>query len=165
MNIMFMREFGSGKPTEFARKIRASLYGVEITRRERVEMMVTGMVPVAVWPKRHTMRAKKYGGDGFVKECRVRVGMGLSFRHWEGKPYRSRQEEFGVGGCKGVQDVVIIWSKDRVRKHVVVDGVILDDFGVGMLARNDGFDSVDEFFEWFSEDFDGWIIHWTELRY
>ena len=33
------------------------------------------------------------------------------------------------------------------------------------LARNDGFDSIQAFFEWFKEDFEGKIIHWTDLRY
>lgn len=33
------------------------------------------------------------------------------------------------------------------------------------LAQNDGFDSVEDFFEWFSEDYEGKIIHWTDFRY
>lgn len=38
-------------------------------------------------------------------------------------------------------------------------------FTVGLLAKNDGFDSINEFFEWFSEDFKGKIIHWTNYKY
>lgn len=34
-----------------------------------------------------------------------------------------------------------------------------------ILARNDGFDTLSEFFEWFHEDFSGKIIHWTDLKY
>ena len=33
------------------------------------------------------------------------------------------------------------------------------------LATNDGFDSLEDFFEWFHEDFSGKIIHWTDLKY
>lgn len=33
------------------------------------------------------------------------------------------------------------------------------------LIFNDGFDSVEQFFKWFNEDFTGKIIHWTELKY
>lgn len=33
------------------------------------------------------------------------------------------------------------------------------------LATNDGFDSVEDFFSWFNEDFKGKIIHWTDLKY
>lgn len=36
---------------------------------------------------------------------------------------------------------------------------------VEVLAKNDGFSGVKEFFEWFSEDFKGKIIHWTDLKY
>lgn len=33
------------------------------------------------------------------------------------------------------------------------------------LAINDGFETIDQFFEYFNEDFEGQIIHWTPLRY
>lgn len=33
------------------------------------------------------------------------------------------------------------------------------------IAINDGFDSVDDFFSWFKDDFTGKIIHWTNLKY
>lgn len=33
------------------------------------------------------------------------------------------------------------------------------------LALNDGFKDVNEFLEWFSEDFEGKIIHWTNKKY
>lgn len=33
------------------------------------------------------------------------------------------------------------------------------------LAQNDGFDTIEDFFAYFNEDFKGKIIHWTDLRY
>lgn len=33
------------------------------------------------------------------------------------------------------------------------------------LARNDGFDSIEDFFRYFNEDFKGKLIHWTNLKY
>jgi hypothetical protein len=33
------------------------------------------------------------------------------------------------------------------------------------LAVNDGFESLDNFFDWFSEPFVGKIIHWTDITY
>jgi len=33
------------------------------------------------------------------------------------------------------------------------------------IAVNDGFETIDQFFEYFNEDFEGQIIHWTTLRY
>jgi hypothetical protein len=37
--------------------------------------------------------------------------------------------------------------------------------GMLMLAQNDGFDTIEEFFEYFNEDFSGKIIHWTNFKY
>jgi hypothetical protein len=36
---------------------------------------------------------------------------------------------------------------------------------IQQLAINDGFDSVEAFLAYFSKDFTGKIIHWTDLRY
>lgn len=33
------------------------------------------------------------------------------------------------------------------------------------LAINDGFNTIEEFFLWFKEDFSGKIIHWSNLKY
>lgn len=33
------------------------------------------------------------------------------------------------------------------------------------LARNDGFESIEDFFKYFNKDFKGRLIHWTNLRY
>lgn len=41
----------------------------------------------------------------------------------------------------------------------------LTDEVVKELARNDGFNSVDDFFKYFNEDFTGSIIHWTDKTY
>ena len=34
-----------------------------------------------------------------------------------------------------------------------------------LLSQNDGFDSVQDFLDYFSENFYGKIIHWTDLIY
>lgn len=33
------------------------------------------------------------------------------------------------------------------------------------LAKNDGFDSIEDFFDWFKNDFEGKLISWTDTRY
>lgn len=48
---------------------------------------------------------------------------------------------------------------------VYVDGKIIDGFMLLQLIGNDGFDSVEDFCEWFHEPFIGKIIHWTEFKY
>ena len=36
---------------------------------------------------------------------------------------------------------------------------------IQLLAWNDGFDTAEEFMNWFKMDFIGKIIHWTDCKY
>jgi len=54
------------------------------------------------------------------------------------------------------------WKGDTL---TFIDGEAVRADVIAQLAKNDGFPSVEAFFEWFSEDFSGQIIHWTPLRY
>lgn len=47
----------------------------------------------------------------------------------------------------------------KFEKEMIVTGKILE------FAKNDGFDSIEDFFAYFNKDFTGKIIHWTDLRY
>ncbi len=49
--------------------------------------------------------------------------------------------------------------------YVKVDGRLLDKDEIHRLANKDGFYNILEFFNWFNTDFDGQIIHWTDLKY
>jgi hypothetical protein len=52
------------------------------------------------------------------------------------------------------------------RNAVRIDGRELSETEIEQLAINDGFDTVDDFWNWFSmEDFEGKIIHWTNHTY
>lgn len=78
-----------------------------------------------------------------------------------------------------IQTVEILYKRfgKKTIAVVKVDGVIVGQAAwlncqltyysdnVKSLVVNDGFDSINEFFEWFSEDFEGKIIHWTDLKY
>ena len=92
------------------------------------------------------------------------------------KKYNQFNEEI----CNGTQKIEIKWStnnKGLVSENrgvqVFIDGVnvtnhtfgVFDKMLIEVLARNDGFATVKDFFEWFSEDYTGKIIHWTELKY
>ncbi|TDQ79555.1 hypothetical protein [Sphingobacterium yanglingense] len=48
---------------------------------------------------------------------------------------------------------------------VIVDGKQLDRNAVEVLAANDGFESVWDFFKYFDKNFKGKLVHWTNLRY
>ena len=49
------------------------------------------------------------------------------------------------------------WRGEQEKKH---HKVLLD-----LLAKNDGFDTFDDFCKWFNADFEGKIIHWTDFSY
>jgi hypothetical protein len=51
------------------------------------------------------------------------------------------------------------------RVRVNIGGRYVSERIVNELARNDGFDSIIDFFRWFNKPFTGKIIHWTDLRY
>ena len=48
---------------------------------------------------------------------------------------------------------------------VKIDDRWLSGGEIAELAENDGFDSVSEFFDWFSDDWKGKLIHWTDFKY
>ncbi len=43
--------------------------------------------------------------------------------------------------------------------------LINSSYTVDLLATNDGFETTNQFFEYFDESLDGKIIHWTEYQY
>ena len=49
--------------------------------------------------------------------------------------------------------------------EVIIDGKRLEIKDVEQLAINDGFDSVEDFFDFFNQSFKGKIIHWTKFKY
>jgi len=50
-------------------------------------------------------------------------------------------------------------------KKVWVDARFLGESEIETLAKNDGFNSINDFFQWFNGDFEGKIIHWTNILY
>lgn len=75
------------------------------------------------------------------------------------------------------QKIKIVWSEFKINGNpAVLPAVWIDDklhydyAGVmtgNMLkiANNDGFENLTDFFSYFNEDFEGKIIHWTNLKY
>ena len=84
--------------------------------------------------------------------------------------------QFYQGTCKLVQDIEIIHTTGYTQ--IFIDGnSYFDVFHHGFdniyeytqllkeFAINDGFDTVESFFEWFDQDFKGKLIHWTDFEY
>jgi hypothetical protein len=81
--------------------------------------------------------------------------------------------------CVSTQEIEIKWTSSPY--HKICFGLFIDgglygtaygqdkitdvDKTIYDLAINDGFDSLDDFFQFFDEDFTGKIIHWTGHKY
>lgn len=73
---------------------------------------------------------------------------------------------FKTDVCKSVQEIKVIWINEYINDAIViVDGVNLNIEQKQALAYNDGFANLIEFFQWFNKNFEGKIIHWTNLKY
>jgi len=114
--------------------------------------------------KRHTIRQDinkrwKVGND-------IHFATGVRTKNYN-QFYKSR--------CKKVDEIEIIWNHPfradfNSSSCVMIDGkgyfsVIVNGKRLGYsemsnLAKNDGFDNVEDFADWFNADFTGRLIHW-----
>ena len=156
----------SGKPTLFVEKIWESILksGVEIKVSDFLEYG-RRFLPVNYKvgtnkPKPHTIRIDKHN--------RWKVGMKIHFNI--GVRTKNMFRFAPILTVKSIQKIEIKYHYnlgDGIQSgiSVKIDGKVMGGKKITALAINDGFDSVREFFEWFKEDFEGKIIHWTDLKY
>lgn len=77
-----------------------------------------------------------------------------------------KYSQFYEDTCKSIQRIKIIRTSDYLNETIVeIDGRKLTEHEVQQLAWNDGFVNLIDFWMWFSEGFEGKIIHWTDLKY
>jgi hypothetical protein len=67
--------------------------------------------------------------------------------------------------CVSTQDIKIIHTPGSASYRVLIDGLPTSLETVALISENDGFDTLDEFLDYFDKGFEGKIIHWTKLRY
>ena len=89
----------------------------------------------------------------------------------------SKQRKFADKECTGVQSIKITYIDNRGAVKIEIDGNQLGIWhryiqensvrpeAIELLAKNDGFESVEGFLKWFVRDFENKIVHWTEERY
>lgn len=188
MNLSFSQNFKKdipvigGKQTHFVEKIwncfskimkqnEMSYYGSKLEDR--------GIFPFErdFLPKIHTIRHDKNN--------RWKAGNDIHFII--NNRTKNRFQFAPIVRCTGVQKIKIEWdcwnkfSDDPYDKNpltvqfddelkercvlITIDGKRLNRREVIRLAENDGFDCVDHFLLWFNKDFQGKIIHWTNLKY
>lgn len=126
--------------------------------------------PIVFVPKIHTFREDPHNRwKAGMKVSMVYRGAGYKIiDHFnEGIPE--------LGTIKSIQKISIWYStglpndesKVRVRRiNCMIDGIWFSDVEqTEKIARNDGFDSLDQFKKWFKTDWEGKIIHFTDFRY
>lgn len=104
--------------------------------------------------KIHTIRRDEH--RRWQKGVRIHFATGVRTKDYK---------QFKVGVCKFNQAIHTEASTRSVWLGLNGGMHKLSAIGVDLLAKNDGFDSTDEFWQWFSEDFQGVIVHWTDFVY
>lgn len=144
MNLAFTQEYPWGGATNFQAKV-LSFYGKEPYN----ELFL---------PKKHSFRSDPTE--------RWEEGKKIHFHHGGRK---LKYNCWHIGECTGVQNIKIQYRNVPVRgfilPHIWVDNKLLDYQKMELLAANDGFDNLTDFFRWFNKDFTGRIIHWSDVRY
>jgi hypothetical protein len=161
----------NGKPTNFVEKIWDGLIKESISNFEemweyenRYENEIFDLMDFnkADFSKFHTIREDKTG--------RWKVGTKIDFFINCRQPTMFRFAP--VLQVVSIQNIYITYTATN-KAMVFIDDVCFYMQNLSVegnhkmlhLAQNDGFDTIQDFFEYFSEDFKGKIIHWTDLRY
>lgn len=125
--------------------------------------------PILNGTKIHTIRTDPH--------CRWKAGRKI---HGATGVRTKQYNQFFESECTSVQKIAIRRSfkkaiceghiKYKYSELLVIiydlDGLFLASKDqIELLAKNDGFNSVEAFFEWFDEPFVGKIIHWTDFKY
>lgn len=187
MNIAFSHVFPKKagtlyqKPTHFIHKIQRGIEEVlkievkDELKLDCAKVMTEQGVPVPteeIVPKIHTIRRDE--------KKRWKAGMNLHFVMFQRRPWQIRFAP--VLPVKAVEQIKIEhYPQDQVKSaRVFIDGKnigcviwnkgfenepIVTGKKMVELIKNDGFDSVQDFFQYFNENFEGKLIHWTDKVY
>lgn len=193
MNLAFATTFPKGKPglegkpTYFIEKIWTSFINTESIpfnlghyeeyhdAHQSLFGCDFGYNEMMINPKIHTMRSD-------IKD-RWKRKVDIHFIINNRRP--DRFQFAPVIPCSGIEKVRINWELKnpfKPRVFVFISDILFCDISfhsdkqtvkflnyghenIKTLSNNDGFDSIEEFFMWFNEDFTGKIIHWTPFRY
>lgn len=68
--------------------------------------------------------------------------------------------QFAIGRCVSTSEIIINPAEERVFISIG-PGLVYRGQGVITFAKNDGFDSLADFWKWFNQPFEGKLIHWT----
>lgn len=167
-----MPDHMAGKPTYFVEKIWQS-FPDEIATEAFTEYLI-GLDDVnyefdidanLMIPKPHSLR----------EDSKNKWKVGMMIHPVINNRSKNRFQFAPVVQCVSIQKIEIKHFASHI--DVEIDGIpyLVEKNSKGriyiytgtieVLAKNDGFDSIHDFFSWFKEDFTGKIIHWTDLKY
>ena len=102
--------------------------------------------PILNGTKVHTIREDSF--NRWKNGMKIHFATGVRTKEYK---------QFKSGFCMGIQSIEIDFPRVRV------DGMDLIFSKRLSLAKDDGFNGLQDFFEWFNKPFKGKIIHWTNL--
>lgn len=162
----------NGKPTYFVEKILKTFDDKILTNEDKelikllIEFEYLDVFKYdEVKPKIHTIREDK--------KDRWKAGNKIDFFINSRRPDMFRFcHTLKVISIQKVEIYYFPLTTPRINVPVLkVDGKLLyDAAGINKkemleFANNDGFESIEDFFNYFNEDFTGKIIHWTDKKY
>ncbi len=159
MTLSFTQEI-NGNPTYFVEKIWTGLINAlgwsEPEYIDGFEDLNHDLGKKVYEPKLHTIRRDS--------KDRWKVGNKIHFVINNRTPQRLQFAP--VVEVKSIQKIEIKHSVKGFDKmvEIIIDGKKISTGETGILAKNDGFDSLQDFFNYFDKDFTGKIIHWTNLK-
>lgn len=160
----------AGKPTYFVEKIILGLdkhIGTVHTEPylEKYQEK-TGKPPVNIDGKLHTFREDKNDRWKAGKDIHFAINNRTKnyFQFAPVVPCISTQK-VEINHFLGYSQVLIDNKLYGEIFHHGLDDIYQYTDDLEILAKNDGFDSVEDFFAWFNKDWSGKIIHWTNLKY
>lgn len=138
-----------GKPTHFVQKILACNPGGYADTFK---------------PKKHSIR----GGFRWKPGMKIHMAIGVRTKDYS----QFNGDGIGLDTVISTQNIEIKYENSNSDfPTIIIDGrrfnifVNADVPVLERLALNDGFESFGNFLDWFSSDFSGQIIHWTDERY
>ena len=92
--------------------------------------------------------------------CQKPIAVGTMMNHIV-YPYHKARRCVLSNFCKSTQMITIEPSSRTIK----VDGRELSKVDIERVSINDGFETMDDFWTFFNEPYQGMIIHWTDTKY
>jgi len=184
MNLGFKRHFKDGTPTLFVEKIWtgwpvAFVDGIHDDIQSNYEKVYYEKFgypdkPLMPYQKIHSIRLDRANRWKIGNKIHFVVGLRTKDRFQFAPILKVKTiQKIEIKHYTGIIQVKIDDKLSEVYHHGALDSIYEINGFLNLdkhepescFWKNDGFDSIEQFFEWFSEDFTGKLIHWTDKTY